>query len=226
MDLTESYKRTLPEAVQERYELRETRNAAAILASTNPREFRDIVAVLSGFLLSTADLINPGGNESKLAARLNRAFRDLGWREGRHDTHVTSVLRVMPYRPAGETQPRKIETEVINEGYKVDNVKSRVALDVEWNAKDGNLDRDISAYRSLYDAGIIDVAVLITRTQEDLRALAVRLATQAGLPGAGNRLGTTTTTNLVKLLPRMTRGDGGGCPILSVAITARCLADQ
>jgi hypothetical protein len=226
VDLTESYKTSVPEAVRERYELRETRNAAAILASTNPREFGEIVAVLNDFYLFSADLINPGGNESQLAARLNKAFRDLGWREGRHDTHVTSVLRVMPYRPAGETQPRAIETEVINEGYKVDNVKNRVALDVEWNAKDGNLDRDIGAYRSLYDAGIIDAAVLITRTQDDMRALAVRLATRAGVPGAANRLGTTTTTNLVKLLPRMTRGDGGGCPILAVAITARCLADR
>jgi hypothetical protein len=206
VDLTESYKTSVPEAVRERYELRETRNAAAILASTNPREFGEIVAVLNDFYLFSADLINPGGNESQLAARLNKAFRDLGWREGRHDTHVTSVLRVMPYRPAGETQPRAIETEVINEGYKVDNVKNRVALDVEWNAKDGNLDRDIGAYRSHYDGGIIDAAVLITRTQDDMRALAVRLATRAGVPGAANRLGTTTTTNLVKLLPRMTRG--------------------
>jgi len=137
----------------------------------------------------------------------------------------SSVLRIMPYRPAGEKGPTEIKKDVINEGYKVDNVKSRVALDVEWNAKDGNLDRDIGAYRSIYDAGIIDAAVLITRTQDDLRLLAVRLATEAGLPDAGKRLGTTTTTNLPKLLPRMTRGDGGGCPILAVAITARCLVD-
>jgi hypothetical protein len=223
VDLTESYKTALPEAVRERYEVRETRNAAAILASIHPGEFSEIVSVLSDFSLSRTDLINPGGSESQLAARLNKAFRDLGWREGRHDTHVTSILRVMPHRPAGETQPTEIQTDVISEGYKVDNVKNRVALDVEWNAKDGNLDRDIGAYRSLYDAGIIDAAVLITRTQDDLRALAVRLATDAGVPGAAKRLGTTTTTNLAKLLPRMTRGDGGGCPILAIAITAQCL---
>lgn len=103
-------------------------------------------------------------------------------------------------------------------------MKDRVALDVEWNAKDGNLDRDMGAYRALYDAGIIDAAVIITRTQEDLRTLASRLAFEAGhsYADASRRLGTTTTTNLVKLEPRMTRGDTGGCPLLAAAISARC----
>ncbi len=225
VDLTVSYLAVVPDEVRERYELRETRNAAAILASTNPDEFGHVVGVLASFVLSTSDLVDPGGNESKLAARLNAAFRDQGWREGRYDTRITGSLRIMPYARAGEGKQRVVETEVFNEGYKVDNVKGRVALDVEWNAKDGNLDRDIGAYRALYDAGMIDAAVLITRTQDDLRALAVRLAAEAGYADADTRLKTTTTTNLVKLLPRMTRGDAGGCPLLAVAITARCWRD-
>jgi len=90
-----------------------------------------------------------------------------------------------------------------------------VALDVEWHAKDGNLDRDLAAYRALYDAGIIDGAVMITMTRADLRALALR-----GDP-ATTKFGTSTTTNLTKVLPRLTRGDGGGCPILVVSICAR-----
>lgn len=78
----------------------------------------------------------------------------------------------MPYGPAGERDATVIESEVRNEGYKVDNVKGRVALDVEWNAKDGNLDRDVGAYRALYEAGIINGAAIITRTQADLRTSA------------------------------------------------------
>ncbi len=94
-------------------------------------------------------------------------------------------------------------------------MKGRVALDVEWNAKDGNLDRDLGAYRALYTAGIIDGAAIITRTQDDLRKLAIQM-------GAETKFGTTTTTNLTKLEPRLTRGDGGGCPVLAIAISARC----
>jgi hypothetical protein len=224
VDLTTSYRGVLPEDVAARYELRETRNAAAIAAATSPAEFRELCDVLAGFTLTTDDLVNPGGNQSALAARLNGAFRARGWREGRVDTRVTSELRIYPYAPAGERTVRVDQREVFNEGYKVDNVKGRIALDVEWNAKDGNLDRDIGAYRSLYDVGLIDGAVLITRTHEDLRELAHRLAIEAGLSDddARRRLGTTTTTNLGKLEPRMTRGDAGGCPLLAVAISPRC----
>lgn len=224
MELTTSYLEVIPAQVRDRYELRETRNAAAILAVTSPEEFRELCTVLSEFDLTTDDLVNAGGNQSALAARLNGAFRSQGWREGRVDTRIISELRIYPYAPAGERTPRVERSEVLNEGYKVDNVKGRIALDVEWNAKDGNLDRDIGAYRALYDVGLIDGAVLITRTQEDLRQLAYRLALEAGLSEteAGRKLGTTTTTNLGKLQPRMTRGDVGGCPLLAVAISPRC----
>ena len=216
MDLTRSYDQHLPADVLGRYDCRETRNAAAILHATNPAELAEVIDVLRWFRLRDDDITGAGGNKSDLAARVDRRFRELGWREGRHDTQVTSVLKLIPYRPADEAAARVVKTEVFSHGYKVDNVKARVALDVEWNAKDGNLDRDIGAYRALYDAGIIDVGVIVTRTQDDLRALA------RARDSDSKKFGTTTTTNLAKLEPRLTRGDAGGCPVLAVAITSRC----
>lgn len=228
MEMTTSYLGSVPQRVRERYELRETRNAAAILKATNPAEFDEFVSVLDDFWLTTDDLVKPGGNESAAAVKLNSAFRGVGWRSGRVDTQVKSILLVQPYAPAGEKRAHVRESEVLNEGYKVDNVKGRIALDVEWNAKDGNLDRDIGAYRALYDAGLIDGGVILTRTHQDLKALAGRLARKAGLSEetASKRLGTSTTTNLEKLEPRMTRGDGGGCPLLAIAITRHCWLDM
>jgi len=222
VNLTHSYSTSFPEDIRQRYELREVRNAAAIINATNPERFTDIVDVLTEFWLVTSDLVTPGGQETNLAARLNHAFRDRGWREARVDTIITLALRKMAYRPSGEHVPNVEETEVTNEGYRVDNMFDRIALDVEWNAKDGNLDRDIAAYRSLYDAGLIDAAVIITRTLE-LRSLAQRLGAEAGLPPSAAKkiLATTTTTNLAKLQPRIERGDGGGCPLLVIAICDR-----
>jgi Restriction endonuclease BglII len=224
VELTTSYERVIPEDVRARYEMRETRNAAAILAATNPTQFQDIISVLATFKLLTRDLTEPGGNKSKLAQRLDEAFRERGWREGQADTRIIAEVRAMPYKAAGEMKPTVVPTEVFNPGYKVDNIKGRVVLDVEWNAKDGNLDRDIGQYRALYEAGVIDGAVIITRTQDDLRELAGNLAQQAGQSAeAGRRrLGTTTTTNLVNLVKRLTRGDPGGCPLLAVAISSEC----
>jgi len=223
MDLTCSFVDVVPDDVLARYELRETRMAARIVAATNPAEWMDVVEVLRHFVLTTDDLVNAGGNESGLAARLNAAFRNRGWREGRVDTRIALQLALKPYRPVGETVEQVRGTEVHNEGYLVDNVKGRLALDVEWNAKDGNLDRDVGAYRALYDAGLIDAAVMVTRTHDDLRVLSQGLAVEVGLPvdEARKRLSTSTTTNLDKLLPRMTRGDLGGCPFLAVAICPR-----
>jgi hypothetical protein len=214
VDLTESHRRLFPAGIAARFEMREVRDATAVLSSASPAEFDEILAVLEHFVLKKADIVEPGGNEGPVAKRLNQAFREKGWREGRHDTTIRSSLHLMPYRRAGERKSQVVETEVHNEGYKVDNVKGKVALDVEWNAKDGNLDRDLGAYRALYEAGIIAAGVIVTRTQTDLRELGQELGRDP--------FQTSTTTNLDKLLPRLTRGDGGGCPVLAIAITGRC----
>ncbi len=216
MDLSSSYDHAVPAEVLARYDWCETRNAASILRHTNPAEFADMLAVIGDFRLEVArDIAPPGRNESLTAAYLNRAFRIRGWREADYNVQVTAVLRLLAFAPAGDTEAVTRTSVVASPSYLVDNVKGRVALDVEWHAKDGNLDRDLAAYRALYDAGIIDGAVMITMTRADLRALALRA------DPATTKFGTSTTTNLTKVLPRLTRGDGGGCPILVVSICAR-----
>jgi hypothetical protein len=217
VELTTSYARIVPAAVRDRYDFLETRNATAVLESTDPDAFGEVIGILTAFSLSTSDIVEPGGNKSTVASRLDREFRERGWREAAYDTHVRSVLRVMPYRAAGEREEIAQETESSNRGYKIDNVKRRMAVDVEWHAKDGNLDRDVGAYRSLYDAGVIDAGIIICRSFASIRALSIRLGRLDGFT-------TTTTTTIEKLTERLARGDGGGCPILAVAITDRTYA--
>ena len=216
MDLTTSFHEHVEPELLQKFDFCEVRNAAAILASTNPVEWDQIKLVIGSLSLTDEDILDQGGNKSDLAGRVDEAFRGLGWREGRVDTLIKLAVKISPYKKAGENEPKIQETVVSNEGYKVDNLKGRVALDVEWNAKDGNLDRDLGAYRALYDSALIDAAVLITRTHDDLRKLALQLSAES------TKFATTTTTNLDKLRPRLTRGDAGGCPVLAVAITARC----
>jgi len=216
MDLTESYERVLPAKILDRYAIRETRDAAALIQNASPEEFAEIVNVLSEFRLTKADILTPGGSKGQVATRLDKTFREFGWREGRYDRAITSKLRLMPYRAGGEKRATEIETKVLSEGYKVDNVKGKIALDVEWHAKDGNLDRDVGAYRALYDVGIIAAGVVVTRSYQEIRDLSLRLGRDA--------FKTTTTTTLDKLEPRITRGDAGGCPILAFGIPDRCMS--
>jgi hypothetical protein len=211
VEATESYLDAFPAAVLGRYDFAETRNAARILAATNPEQFDDLVAVLEGFSVDVGpDLLARGGNESDTAARLNHGFRDRGWCEGSYAVTIRGefVLRA----PGGRIV---VPSEQAAASYNIDNVKGRVALDVEWHAKDGNLDRDLAAYRSLYDSGIIDCAVMVTMTRESMRAWAGRL------DPSSTKFNTTTTTNLEKLRPRLTRGDSGGCPVLVVSVCDR-----
>lgn len=202
MELTESYKNVLPPRLLERYAFAETRNAAAVLHASNPDEFGDVVTVLSSFNLVPTDITEPGRNKSPVASRLDLAFRELGWREGQYEVHVTSKLIRQPWSAAREKGRAETVTEAISEGYKVDNLKARVALDGEWNAKGGNLSRDLTSYRVFYEHAIIDCAVMVTRAQDEMRELAIRM-------GAETKFGTTTTTNLEKLVPMMQRGDAG-----------------
>jgi len=223
VDLTNSYTGAFSAETVTRYDWAEVRNAASILKHTNPGPFSDLGDVLASFSVDTdRDIAAAGGNESDTAAHLNSLFRSRGWREGSYGMRVTSELKLLPFAPAGETTATVTTTEVLSPSYLVDNIKGRVALDVEWHAKDGNLDRDIAAYRALYDAGIIDGGVMLTMNRGMMREWALELLGDPLSNGNKNtKFITTTTTNLEKVTPRLTRGDAGGCPILIVAVCRR-----
>ena len=239
VQLTQSWRRVIPKTVQGRYDIRETRNAAAVLKATSPGAFDDMVAVLDGFWLTLDKLTTPGGNKSVVAKELDDSFRELGWREAKFDQDLTTKLTV--FRWTGTDDPDEVQrvVETRNEygGHKVDNVLGRAALDVEWNPKDGNLDRDLANYASLYEAGVIDAGVIVTRIGDELRYFTRDLIAEVKavpIPGdfrawherlgklSDDPLGTSTTSNFGKLVPRLERGDGRGCPILAIAITDRC----
>jgi hypothetical protein len=182
--------------------------------ATNRQQFDDLMVVLGGFAVDEyVDLLTAGGNETEAAARLNESFRARGWFEAQYQITVGSELVLRK-----DGTPVKTESgESATASYFVDNVKGRVAIDVEWHAKDGNLDRDIAAYRAFYDAGIIDCGVMVTTARDSLREWVVRL------DPTSTKFKTTTVTSIEKVTPRLARGDGGGCPILVAGICNRTI---
>lgn len=211
----------LDPAVRQRWAFLETSSAAAVLRSVCPDEWRDITQVLAAFSLDPSHWLKAGGNRGDVAKIIDGMFGERGWREIRVDLVTRGVLM----NKAGKEVERL--DELYQEGYLVDNFKGRVALDVEWNAKDGNLDRDLSAYRAWHEAGVISAAVLITQDRIALKELAERLWAEylESLPAKRRNvklpidLGTSTTTNLDKAALRVRRGVMGTCPILIVAAT-------
>ena len=207
--------------IRKRWAFLETSSAAAVLRSVCPAEWADITAVLEAFALDPAHWLKKGGNRGDIAKVIDGLFAARGWRETRVDLVTQGVLLSRNLEVMERLPP------VEQEGYLVDNFKGRVALDVEWNAKDGNLDRDLSAYRAWHEAGVISAAVLITQDRIKLKELAERLWAehQVTLPADQRNaklpidLNTSTTTNLEKAALRVRRGVMGTCPLLIVAAT-------
>jgi hypothetical protein len=190
----------VPGDIAARYDVREWRNGLAILAAARPQEWLDIQAVLRGFTLLRSDILKPGGAKSDIAGKIDGHFTALGWREKQFDTRIV-VDNVEHRTPT----------------HKVDCYKNRVALEVEWNNKDPFFDRDLNNFRLLFDLRAIDVGVIITRATE----LQIIFNALDKGPSYGN-----STTHLDKLVPRLDGGGGGGCPVVTIAITREAYRDD
>jgi len=185
----------IPDALQRLYEIHEWRHACAVLQQDYPREWEDIVQVLSVFRLRKSDIEAPGGRKSRIAESLDGEFYKHGWIEKSFDTRIV-VDR----------------SEIISPTHKVDCFRNGVGVEIEWNNKDPFFDRDLNNFRLLFELRALHVGVIVTRCDE-LQKIFDSL-------GKGKSYG-TTTTHIGKLLPRIEGGGGGGCPILVFGITAK-----
>lgn len=209
----------LPASTRSRWKFIETNSAAAVMKAVCPAEWADIVDILTDYQIDPKSWLRPGGNRGDIPEQIDELFGQRGWRETRLDMETRGILLSRDGVKVGELQPN------YQEGYLVDNFKNRIVIDVEWNAKDGNLDRDLAAYRSWYEAGLISAGVIITKDRLPLLHLARKLwgDYQATLPEDQRNiklpidLATSTTTTFDKAELRMRRGVMGGCPVLIIA---------
>ncbi len=209
----------LPNDARSHWAFMETNSASAVMKAVCPDEWNEIVEVLATYRLDPQYWLKAGGNRGDIAEQIDSAFHNRGWRETRLDLSTKGLLFSKKGERLGELP------EVYQEGYLVDNFKNRIVLDVEWNAKDGNLDRDLASYRSWYEAGVISAGVIITKDRIALLQLARRLwgEYQETLPEDKRvsklpiDLHTSTVTAFDKAQMRVRRGVMGPCPVLIVA---------
>lgn len=185
----------IPADIRGAYEVHEWRNAAGVLSTAHPTEWKDVLAVLNHFEFRRSEVLKGGGRKSVIAQRIDSFLGERGWQEKKFAT----TIRV-------DGQERESPT------HKVDCFKGRVGLEIEWNNKDPFFDRDLNNFRLLFDLRVIDVGIIITRAtqlQVIFRKLGKKVADKYG----------ASTTHMEKLLPRIEGGGGGGCPILAFGIT-------
>jgi len=218
-----------PADLLRKFEVFSYRNAASILATSFPAQFDQILAALARFSISRTMIRTPGGSKGLIAKYVDTLFTESdGWRETRiaADLHV----KLLDAKKADHVFDQYVRDGFLD-GHRIDFLKGRVALDFEWNSKDQTYDRDLYAFSAFYDAGAIDVGVLITRgsslNNNFFRSLGKVLA-KDGSEGAQDvfRKYGASTTWMGKLLYRLDAGRNGGCPVLAIGITPECVADE
>ena len=212
--------------LRNKFEIYSYRNAATILESSYRPQFSNILKALEDFQITKQMIRLPGGNKGQIASYVDTLFIESdGWKE----TRITADLHVKLLHAKFKNN---ILANYIREGYldghRIDFLNDRVALDFEWNSKDQTYDRDLYAFSAFYEAGAIDVGVIITRgtslDNEYFRRLGKVLKSD-GAEGTGNvysKYGASTTW-MGKLLYRLDAGRNGGCPVLAIGITPRCI---
>ena len=190
----------VPDALRDAYRVREWRNATGVLQTACPDEWAEIIDVLSKFRLLKSEIVQAGGSRSPISKGIDGAFYALGWREKQFMTSI------------------KVDDQIYESPtHKVDCFKGRVAIELEWNIKDPFFDRDLNNFRLLFDLRAIDVGVIVTRSTE-LQRIFNDL-------GKGTSYGASTTHH-AKLWPKVEGGGGGGCPILTFAITPKLYVED
>ena len=86
----------------------------------------------------------------------------------------------------------------------------------EHRSKDQTFDRNLFAFRTLYECGIIACGIIVTRS-ETLNVVFREL-------GVMSKYGASTTW-IGKLIPRINSRRHGGCPLLIVGITPNTISD-
>jgi len=212
--------------LRSKYEIFSYRNAATIVQASFPDQFRQLTTALEEFSIAPEMIRTPGGSKGPIAKYVDTLFtEDDGWQEAR----ITADLEVRLLHAKKRNEVISAYTrEGFLDGHRIDFLNGRVALDLEWNSKDQTYDRDLYAFSAFYEAGAIDVGIILTRGSSldtnFFRGLG-KVLKKNGAEGDEDvyRKFGASTTWMGKLLYRLDAGRNGGCPVLAIGITPACV---
>ena len=211
------------EGLLEKFEFQSYGHALEILNGAFQTEWDEIQDSLERLMITTDELREAGGNETSIPKKFDDVLYPLGWREIR----ITGDLLVKMYPRRSEQRGRfsnvpfdERTIEGYIDGHNIDFIKDEVAFDLEWNSKDQTFDRDLLAMRTYFDCGLIDVGIIVTRSQE-LNDIFREIKDSNGKTLI-SKYGASTTW-MGKLEYRLKSRRNGGCPILAVGIKKACV---
>ena len=214
----------------EKFEFYSYNHALEIITQAFPAEWSEIVDCLRQLRITTDDLRESGGNETKIPKKFDDVLYPRGWREIRisGDLHIKFYPRQAEQRGRFSQEP--FEEKVIPgyiDGHNIDFLKNRIAFDLEWNSKDQTFDRYLLAMRTYYDCDLVSAGIIITRSAE-LNDIFKTIYDYDGKTRQWKpilRKYGASTTWMGKLTYRLDSRRNGGCPILAVGIRKPCITD-
>lgn len=214
----------------EKFEFYSYNHALEIITQAFPAEWSEIVDCLRQLRITTDDLRESGGNETKIPKK----FDDVLYPRGRREIRISGDLHIKFYPRQAEQRGRfsqePFEEKVIPgyiDGHNIDFLKNRIAFDLEWNSKDQTFDRDLLAMRTYYDCDLVSAGIIITRSAE-LNDIFKTIYDYDGKTRQWKpilRKYGASTTWMGKLTYRLDSRRNGGCPILAVGIRKPCITD-
>lgn len=214
-----------PVELMERFEFHSYGHAMEILCHSFPAHWGEIKRSLASLRISTAELVASGGNETAIPKKFDDVLYPLGWREIKMTGDLLIKLYPRKASQRGRFDDKPFDSKELKgwiDGHNIDFVRDKVAFDLEWNSKDQTFDRDLLAMRTYFDCGLIDVGVIVTRSEE-LNEIFKSVKDSSG-ESLMKKYGASTTW-MGKLLPRLNSRRNGGCPILAIGIRKPCVFD-
>ena len=213
----------IPQDLLAKFEFHSYGHALEILGQSFPNEWHESLDSRRKLEITTSDLRRQGGNETNIPKKFDDVLYPYGWREIR----ITGDLIVKIY-PRQASQRGRFSNTPFDEktivgyidGHNIDFIKGKVAFDLEWNSKDQTFDRDLLAMRTYFDCGLIDVGIIVTRSEE-LNDVFRQIIDDSGKSILRKYGASTTWMN--KLLYRLDSRRNGGCPIMAIGIKRACV---
>ena len=221
----------------EKFEFYSYNHALEIITQAFPAEWSEIVDCLRQLRITTDDLRESGGNETKIPKKFDDVLYPS---KGLYTTNANGEIRIsgdlhIKFYPRQAEQRGRFSQEPFEEkvipgyidGHNIDFLKNRIAFDLEWNSKDQTFDRDLLAMRTYYDCDLVSAGIIITRSAE-LNDIFKTIYDYDGKTRQWKpilRKYGASTTWMGKLTYRLDSRRNGGCPILAVGIRKPCITD-
>ena len=182
----------------DKFEFHNYNHAIEIITQAFPEEWREVVECLRKLDITTDDLREAGGNETKIPKKFDDVLYPYGWREIRisGDLHIKFYPRQADQRGRFSSVPfEERVTENYIDGHNIDFLKGRIAF--VTRSQDLN-----DVFKTVYDYD------KNSRTWKPIM----------------RKYGASTTW-MGKLLYRLESRRNGGCPVLAIGIKKTCVSD-